>query len=59
MLINMQCYLVNLLFAIMIFVCAFQGITDAERHQRKANKLRPRYPNRDYLKEYDRADRFG
>ena len=55
----MQHYFVKLLFAVMIFVCTFHGMTDAGRHRKQKNKLYQEYINHHYRDGYNRDDRFG
>ncbi len=52
MLINIQRYLVGLVFVVMIFIGAFHGMTDARYHHRQLL-------DKSHLKNRNRLERFG
>jgi hypothetical protein len=58
MLINIQCYLVDPLFTVMIFVCVFHGMTDAQHQHKKLGKSRSKHLNYHHSTGYIRPHRF-
>ncbi len=59
MLTNIQRYFVRALFAAMIFVCAFHGMTDARRHHGRLGKSHSKHLKHHYSKGNSRIERFG
>jgi len=59
MLINIQNYLVGLLFVVMIFICAFDGMIDAKGHDKNFGTSQSDNLDLSYSNVYIRPYRFG